>query len=360
MEEVLKETYYNTKTGFGGLDKLYRQVKESHPSITKKQVKDFLDNQESYQITKRTPPPKQFQSITAPYKGYNFQIDLLIYSNYEVDKYKYILVVVDTYSRFCVCRPLTNRENPTLVKALQSVFDEMKIVPERVNCDNEFNTTLINDFWKKHKIRVYYSDPNEINKNSIVERLNRTLRELLHQFRVASQGKRKWYKYLPDLVDNYNNNTHSTIKEKPIDVWNGTAKNRQIINVVNYIPFEVGEKVRTRIIKKVFDKGSEINYSTEVYTIRKKTGSKYFLNDEEGNELSKGYKPYELRRSNEIQFNDYEDDNEEPIIPKKRPTRSSQKALKELSDFTTASETYKEKEKIDGKRKPKPKERLNL
>jgi hypothetical protein len=328
--ETLKNVYYDTKTGFGGVDKLYRKVKELDPSITIKQVKDFLDKQESYQITKRSKPTKQFQSITAPYKGYNFQIDLLIYSNYEIDKYKYILVVVDTYSRYCVCRPLTNRENPTLINALQSIFDEMKVVPERVNCDNEFNTTLINNFWKKHNIRVFYSDPDEVNKNSIVERLNRTLRELLHQFRLASQGKRKWYKYLPDLVDNYNNNTHSTIKEKPIDVWNGKAKNRQIINVADYTPFDIGDKVRIRIIKKVFDKGSEINYSKDVYTIRDKTGNKYFLSDDNGINLRKGYKPYELKRSNEIQFNETAPDNDEPVIQKPKVLRSAQRAQKEL------------------------------
>lgn len=365
MDDIIRQVYYDPKTGFTSLNKFYRTVKEKNPRITLQQVKSFLDKQETYQVNREDKKPKTFTSIYAPKPFYNFQIDIIIYDRFEIDNYKYILCVVDTYSRYAVCKALTNRENPTIVKTIDDIFKEMGGVPERVNCDNEFNTTLINNFWKKNNIRVYYSDPEEINKNSIVERFNRTLITLLQKFRTATQGRRKWYKYLSDLADNYNNNIHSTIKEKPKEVFDGKVKSRQIINVVDYTPFENGEKVRIRIIKKVFDKGSEINYSNEVYTVRRKEGNKYFLKDEDGNDLSKGYKPYELRRASEIQFNDYTEGNDgDPTIPKEKSQekikRAVKKALKELKAYTTASEKYNEKERITGRRQPKARDILDL
>lgn len=363
MDDIISSIYYNAKTGFTSIKDLYKKAKEKDSRITLKVVKNFLDKQATYQVNRQDKKPVKFNSIYAPKPFYNFQIDIIIYDRFEVDNYKYILCVVDTYSRFAVCKALTNRENPTILKNLEDIFKEMGGVPERVNCDNEFNTTLLNDFWKKNNIRVYYSDPSEINKNSIVERFNRTIITLLQKFRTATQGKRKWYKYLSDLVENYNNNIHSTIKEKPKDVFDGRVKSRQIINVVEYTPFEIGDKVRIRIIKKVFDKGSEINYSNEVYIIRKKASNKYFLTDENGNEISKGYKPYELRKYNEIQYYEYEDDGE-PTQPKQKSEekikRAVKKALNELKDYTQGSEKFKEKEKITGRRQPKPRQILDL
>lgn len=363
MNDIIRPIYYNPKTGFASLSNLYKKVKEKDPNISISDVRDWLSKQATYQVNRQDKKPKMFNSIYAPKPFYNFQIDIIVYDRFEVDKYKYILCVVDTYSRYAVCKALTNRENPTIVKMLEEIFKEMGGVPERVNCDNEFDTTLINNLWKKHNVRVYYSNPSEVNKNSIVERFNRTLITLLQKFRTATNGTRKWYKYLPDLVENYNTRIHSTIKETPKDVFEGKVGSRQVVNVVDETPLQVGDKVRIKIIRKVFDKGSEIHYSDQVYIIDKKQGQKYYLRDENGDVLSKPYKPYELRKANEIEHYEYEDDNE-PTTPKdkskQRTARNMEKSLSELRDYTTASDTYKEKNKVDGKRKPKRKVMFDL
>ena len=348
MEEIIKTLYYNPKVGFSSLNKFYQKCKEADNRITLKQVREFLQKQKTYQVNKQDKKPKYYTSIYAPYPLYNCQVDILVYDKYEVDKYKYILCLVDTYSRYAVCKALTNRYNTTIVKTLTDMFKDIG-VPERINCDNEFNTSQINSLWKKDNIQVYFSDPNEPFKNAIVERFNRTLRTLLQKFRTANNGKLKWYKYLDDLVYNYNHTLHSTIKETPYDVFTKNKKSRQIINVIESRPFEIGDKVRIKWSKEVFDKGSEIGYSDEVYVIHKKYGDRYILMDDKGVVLKRRYKPYELKRVSDIQTFDYLShivsrethgdvyEGEKELTKQQSRNLSKIRALNELKTHTTAT-----------------------
>ena len=54
MNEILKNIYYDVKTGFISKDKLYKKAREVDNNITLKIVQNFLDNQATYQITKQT------------------------------------------------------------------------------------------------------------------------------------------------------------------------------------------------------------------------------------------------------------------------------------------------------------------
>lgn len=342
MNELIKSLYYDPKRGLTSLYKLYKKVHAEDSSIKLKDVRDFLQKQSTYQINHQDVKPQEYQSIYSPYPRYNYQLDLIIYDRYEIDKYKYILGVIDTHSRYAQCRALTNRENPTILSNLKDIFDVMG-KPERINCDNEFNTSVFNKFWKENGISVYYSDPNEINKNAIIERFNRTIITLLQKFRTATDGKRKWYKYLPDLVDNYNHTYHRTIHETPADVFEGKKKSRQVFNVTllgkAWQKFDVGTKVRLKTQKKVFDKGSEIGYSKDVYTIHRLDGRRYILQDSKGNILPQRRKHYELKRATEIQTYEPSLDVSDKVVQSGKTT-SQQTQRKVKRELTRLKKTY--------------------
>ena len=57
--------------------------------------------------------------------------------------------------------------------------------PNNITCDNQFNTTKFNDFVEKEEIKLYFTQPDEINKNSFVERFNKTLSLLLQKWRIV-------------------------------------------------------------------------------------------------------------------------------------------------------------------------------
>jgi hypothetical protein len=91
------------------------------------------------------------------------------------------------------------------------------------------------------------------------------------------------------IIDNYNNTYHSTIKNKPIDVWNGKATPYRINRVVD-LKFEVGDPVRHLNKKKQFDKNSSIaNYTKKVYTISNIDNQSIYLDD-----LTKPFRQHEL------------------------------------------------------------------
>jgi len=60
--ELLNELYYNESTGFQSADKLYRKANKIDSSITLKQVKDFLAQQSTAQITKEVKRNKNFNT----------------------------------------------------------------------------------------------------------------------------------------------------------------------------------------------------------------------------------------------------------------------------------------------------------
>jgi hypothetical protein len=65
---------------------------------------------------------------------------------------------------------------------------------------------------KKYKMNHYSTFSTK--KASIVERVNRTLKNLMWK-QFSLQGNYKWLKLLPDITKQYNNSYHRTIKTKP-------------------------------------------------------------------------------------------------------------------------------------------------
>ena len=45
MDDLIKSIYYDPETGYGSIDKIDRKVKEIDSTVTRKEVKDFIDKQ---------------------------------------------------------------------------------------------------------------------------------------------------------------------------------------------------------------------------------------------------------------------------------------------------------------------------
>ena len=113
------------------------------------------------------------------------------------------------------------------------------------------------------KERYHYSTHNE-GKSVVAERFIRTLKSKIYKY-MTSISKNK----LDDIVNEYNNTYHTTIKMKPIDVKDNTYINTS--KKINYkdIKFKVGDRVRISIYKNIFAKGYTPNWSEEVFIIKK-------------------------------------------------------------------------------------------
>lgn len=295
----LKKLFYDKKEGFVNSNKLYHKAKENKINVTYKDVLDFYNKQPINQLMKRIVKPKKYSSIIASYKGEYYQCDIIVYDRFKYHNYKYILCVIDIYSRYAEARAMTNRKAETILEKFKSIIDTMG-KPDKLECDNEFNNRLFTDYLDKEDIQPIFSDPNAKNKNSIVERFNGTLTNQLQKIRLATNDY-NWKLYLPDVIYNYNHTKHSTIKQTPISMWEGKTKSKQkIIYVPN--PFHINDKIRIKRIKKTFDKIDTIKLSKDIYIIEKMEGNKIKLYD-----VQKLYKPNELYKINDV------DELEQPI-----------------------------------------------
>ena len=112
-----------------------------------------------------------------------------------------------------------------------------------------------------------YSTYNE-GKSVLAERFIRTLKNKLYKNMTAT-GKNVYYDVLDDIVNEYNNTKHSTIKMKPKDV--GYNNKRVYIDERNKksARYDVGDRVRMSELKNIFAKEYTPNWSNEIFIISK-------------------------------------------------------------------------------------------
>ena len=86
---------------------------------------------------------------------------------------------------------------------------------------------------------------------------------------MTSLSKNVYIDKLDDIVNEYNNTYHRTIKMKPVDVKSGNNIECNV-NSSNKDPkFQVGNHVRISKYKNIFAKGYTTNWCEEVFMIKK-------------------------------------------------------------------------------------------
>ena len=112
-----------------------------------------------------------------------------------------------------------------------------------------------------------YSTHNK-GKSVVAERFIRMLKSKIHKY-MTSISKNVYSDQLDDIVDEYNNTYHTTIKMKPIDVKDNTYINADEDINKKDLKFKVGDHVRISKYKNIFAKGYMPNWSEEVFVIKK-------------------------------------------------------------------------------------------
>ena len=112
-----------------------------------------------------------------------------------------------------------------------------------------------------------YSTHNE-GKSVVAERFIRTLKNKIYKHMTAV-SKNVYIDKLDDIVNEYNNIYHRTIKMKPIDVRSDSfAEYNEEANKKDP-KFKLRDHVRISRYKNVFAKGYKPNWSEEVFVIKK-------------------------------------------------------------------------------------------
>ena len=168
--------------------------------------------------------------------------------------FKYLLAVIDIFSKYGWLIPLKDKTGKTVASALKTIFKEGK--PEKIWVDKG------KEFYNKNvkELVELYSTENE-EKSSVVERWIRTMKEKMWKYFTANSTN-LYMNVLSDLVKEYNNTRHSSIKMTPVEasesenqlmVWRNLYPEHLEIRDINP-KFSVGDKVRISKKKKTFER----------------------------------------------------------------------------------------------------------
>ena len=211
---------------------------------------------------------------------------------------KYLLCVIDLYSKYAFVIPLKDKKGISITNAFDKIIKQFKRKPNKLWVDqgSEFHNRVFKKWLSDNDI-IMYSTFNE-GKSVVAERFIRTLKNKLYKH-MAATGKNVYYDVLDDIVNEYNNTKHSTIKMKLMDV----KDNKRVYIAEHnekYSRFKVGDRVRISKYKNIFAKGYTPNWSREIIIVNKINDTvpyTYNIKDLNDEEIISSFYDRELQKS---------------------------------------------------------------
>ena len=239
----------------------------------KKSKGSGIINESNYQLANELQKPiiKKFKKrkVYLSFKENIWGVDLAdVESLSKFNKgIKYLLCAIDLFSTYAWVIPLKDKRGTSIVNAFQKIISKER-KPNKIWVDqgSEFYNQSFKDFLKINNIEMY-STFNE-GKSVVAERFIRTLKNKIFKHMTVI-SKNVYFDVLDDIVNEYNNTVHRTIKMKPIDVTDDPfAEYNEKSNKRNP-EFKVGDDVRISKYKNIFAKGYAPNWSEEIFIIKK-------------------------------------------------------------------------------------------
>ena len=140
---------------------------------------------------------------------------------------KYLLMVIDVFSKYGWIRGLKDKKTETVSKAFNDIF-KRKRKPQMLWTDkgSEFISKHFKDFLKREGINLYHTENEE--KSSVVERWNKAIKNRMWKMFTVNNNTVYWDK-LDKLVNDYNNSRHSSIKMTPVEASKKKNKKNSLV-----------------------------------------------------------------------------------------------------------------------------------
>ena len=204
---------------------------------------------------------------------------------------------------------MKDKKGITITNAFQNILKESNRIPNKewVEKETEFYNSSFRKWLKDNDIEMY-SIHNE-GKSVVAERFIRTLKTKIYKY-MTSISKNMYIDKLDDIVNEYNNTYHRTIKMKPVDVKDNTYIDSMELHSNKQVnekdpKFKVGDDVRISKYKNIFAKGYTPNWSEEVFIIKKIKNTvpwTYVINDLNGEEIIGTFYEKEPQKTNQQEF----------------------------------------------------------
>ena len=231
-------------------------------------------------------------------------VDMQVFSRYNKG-YKYILMIIDVFSKYGWAIPLKTKTGLEVSKAFSNLWLSSK-PPERLWVDKgkEFYNSSMKELLTKYHVQLYSTENEE--KSSVVERWNRTIKQIMWKYFTAN-NTHVYIKVLQDIINKYNNTYHRSIKCKPIAARKASNYKRVYEalfadnkTTVKRPKFKIGDRVRIIRKKSTFEKGFTPNWTEEVFTVDNVKPTRpvtYSLVDVKGEKIQGTFYEQELQKT---------------------------------------------------------------
>ena len=188
---------------------------------------------------------------------------------------KYLLIVIDVFSKYGRIKPLRDKKTETVSKAFDDIFKSSKRLPKMLWTDigSEYISKHFKEFLESAGIQLYHIENEE--KSSVVERWNKTMKNRTWKMFTTNNNTVYWDK-IDKLVDDYNNTRHSSVKMTPVNASKKENEQKVFTNLYSdfiYLKpekpkFVIGDKVRnSKYKRRVFDKDYTPNWTEDIFEI---------------------------------------------------------------------------------------------
>ena len=147
-----------------------------------------------------------------------WSLDILDLKDYGPENnrgYRFVLVIIENFSKFGWTVPLRYKKALTIKDSFENIIINSKRKPNIIESDRgrEFYNNIFQDFLNKKNNKLY--SRNSSYGAVFAERYNRTIRDLLKKI-VFEQGDAKWVDILSTITKQYNIRKHSLTMLTPI------------------------------------------------------------------------------------------------------------------------------------------------
>ncbi len=257
---------------------IYRNIK-SIPSYSSK-IAEFLRRNENSSLFRQVRHNYPRRRIRAYYPFHIMMSDTINYRSYAMPlnkNYKYIMVLVDVFSKRAWAEPMKRINEFDATIAMENMLRKLPDIPQTIITDKgtEYYNSKMKNLFDRMAIK-HYSIRGK-HKACVAERFIRTLKGRMEKYFWAIK-KHKWIDVLQQFIQNYNETFHRSIKMAPNDVNETNRadvfKTLYPLSKDNKPPrLSVGDLVRLLKPKTIFDKGYAQSWSKEIYKIERRSAN---------------------------------------------------------------------------------------
>ena len=129
--------------------------------------------------------------------------------------YKYILTIIDVYSRRAWAIKLKSKESKEVISAIKPILINEKVKLLHTDNGSEFTSNEFRNMCQSLNVKQIFGTPYTPHSQGHIERFNRTLKSMIYKYFTWNDTK-IWINIIDKFVDSYNNTKHSVTLEKPI------------------------------------------------------------------------------------------------------------------------------------------------